>query len=60
MAYLMKALDYSTNKNILLTMGVDYGKNRFLPFFWEIQRLCVHDHVDTREYLSFKLMFDLS
>ena len=33
MAYLMKALDYSINKNILLTMGVDYGKNRFLTFF---------------------------
>ena len=33
MAYLMKALDYSITKNILLTMGVDYGKNRFLPFF---------------------------
>ena len=37
-----------------------YGKNRFLPFPGEIQRICVRDHVDTREYLSFKLMFDLS
>ena len=59
MAYPMKALDYSINKNILLTLGVQSTDHRFLPFSWEIQRICVHDHIDTREYLSFKLMFDL-
>ena len=47
------------NKNILLNR-TDYDNHRFLPLSWEIQRICVHDHVDTREYLSFKLMFDLS
>ena len=63
MVYLMEALDYSINKNILLTLGVqftDNGNHKFLPFSWEIQRICVNDHVDTREYLSFKRIFELS
>ena len=62
MVYPMAALDYSINKNILLTLGVwftDYGNHKFLPFSWEIQRICVYDHIDTREQFSFKTIFEL-
>ena len=34
--------------------------DRVLPFPWQVQRMCVHDHVDTRDYLTIKLIFDLS
>ena len=49
--------EYVFDSGCLIT---DYGNHIFLSFSWEIQRICAHDHVDTREYLSFKRMFDLS
>ena len=50
---------YSVNKNILWTVCAESMVHGDHILFPEIQRICVQDHVNTREYFEF-WTFDLS
>ena len=54
-----KSLDYLIKKNTLLTVEV-FNLRITVTTHSYLSLKGLQDHVDTREYLRFKLMFDLS